>query len=290
MSTPQVVDALGPGDHACLTFTDPDERLDIVAAFVHTGLAAGHKVLCLTEAVPAARLPEELADRDVPVTTAVARGQLTVAGSDRSWLVDGRPDAARMVAMLAGHRDRAADEGYPVLRVTADMCWATGPVAAVEELASFETQVAELFADGGLCAICQYDRDRFDAVTLAMAAAAHPHTVAATVYHEDPIVRICRQHHPPGVRVAGEIDFTRAEPLTHAIGEALRLDHDIHLNLRQLRYIDAACAAIIVQAARSLTPSRRITIVCQGLVGKVITLAGANEIAQLQVLTDHGLR
>jgi hypothetical protein len=34
MVSPQAVDALGPGDHACLTFSDPDERLDIVAAFV----------------------------------------------------------------------------------------------------------------------------------------------------------------------------------------------------------------------------------------------------------------
>ena len=290
MSDPQLVDAIGPGDHACLTFTDPDERLDIVAAFVHAGLAAGHRVLCLTEAVPAARLPAELADRDVPVTTAMARGQLTIAGSDRSWLVDGRPDAGRMVEMLAGHRDRAAHDGYPVLRVTADMGWASGPVAAVEELAAFEAQVAELFADGGLCAICQYDRDRFDAVTLAMAAAAHPRTVAATVYHEDPIVRICRQHRPAGVRVAGELDFTRAEPFAHAIGEALRLDHDVHVNLRQLRYIDAACAGIIVQAARSLAPDRRMTVVCHGLVGKVIALAAPSEVPQLRVLDAHGQR
>jgi hypothetical protein len=32
------VDRLEPGDHACLTFSDPDERLDIPAALVADGL------------------------------------------------------------------------------------------------------------------------------------------------------------------------------------------------------------------------------------------------------------
>jgi MEDS: MEthanogen/methylotroph, DcmR Sensory domain len=38
------VDRLGPGDHACLTFTDPEERLDILAAFVAAGQARNESV------------------------------------------------------------------------------------------------------------------------------------------------------------------------------------------------------------------------------------------------------
>jgi hypothetical protein len=36
-----------------VTFSDPEQRLDIVAGFVHAGLLAGPKVLCLTEAISA---------------------------------------------------------------------------------------------------------------------------------------------------------------------------------------------------------------------------------------------
>src|SRR5207245_11272384 len=125
---------------------------------------------------------------------------------------------------------------------------------AIDRLLALGSEVGALCADGRLAAICQYDRDSFDAVTLAFAAAAHAQAVAATVYHEDPILRICRQHRPPGVRVAGEIDFTRAEPLTQAITEALRLDQDIQVNLARLRYIDAPSVSIILEAARSLPP------------------------------------
>ena len=108
------------------------------------------------------------------------------------------------------------------------------------------------------------------------------------MYHEDPILRICRQHSPPGIRLAGEIDFTRAEILTQAVGEALRIDRDVHVNLVQLRYIDAACTAIIVQAAASLPPDRRMVVTCNGLVHEVFALLGAGEVGPLRVLMAHG--
>ena len=67
MENPRSVEELGPGDHACLTFTDPDERLDIVAAFVRSGLDLGHKVLCFTDSVPVDRLPGEASQQLVTV-------------------------------------------------------------------------------------------------------------------------------------------------------------------------------------------------------------------------------
>jgi len=277
MESPRSVETLGPGHHACLTFSDPDERLDIVAAFVSAGLRQGHKVLCFTDSVPPERLPRELELRSVATLEAIRSGQLAVHGSDRAWLADGQPSARRMVDLLAGQLDQAAREGYPVLRMTADMCWANRPVAAIDQLMAFESEVGALFADGRLAAICQYDRDSFDAVTLAFAAAAHTQAVAATVYHEDPILRICRQHSPPGVRVAGEIDFTRAEPLTQALAESLRLDH-----------IDVSCVSIILQAARSLPADRRLIVTCQGLVQEMFTLVGTSDVPALRVLTVHG--
>ena len=288
MATPQSVEDLGPGDHACLTFSDPEERLDILAAFVRAGLDQGHKVLCFTDSVPPDRLPVELETRAVSALDAIARGQLSVEGSDGTWLADGGPSARRMVDLLVRQLELAARQGYPVLRMTADMCWASRPVIGTDQLLAFESAVDALFSDGRLSAICQYDRDSFDAVTLAFAASAHTRAVAGTVYHDDPLLRICRQHSPPGIRVAGEIDFTRAEPLTQAISEALRLDRDIHVNLVQLRYIDAACVSIIRQAAASLPPNRNMIVSCRGLVHEMFRLLGTTDADALRVQMAHG--
>ena len=288
MATPTSVEALAPGDHACLTFSDPDERLDIVAAFVRDGISGYAKVVCLTEALLPDQMEAELADRGVPAAGDLPPGQLTVSGSEHSMLAGGTSSAAEVVERLARQVEDASREGYAGLRFTADMCWATRPGAAADQLPIFEREVSKLFADGRLTAICQYDRETFDAVTLAIAAEAHPRAVAATVYHEDPVLRICRQHSPPGLRIAGELDFTRVEPLTVGLAEAVRLDGDFQINLARLRFIDGAAAGAILQAALGVAPGRTVTVVCGGPVRRTLMLLGAEEIPTLRLVGVRG--
>jgi hypothetical protein len=282
MTVPNATD-VGAGDHACLTFTDGEDRLDLIAAFVRGGLRAGHKVVCWTDAIEPDGLAGQLAERSVRPGAAIRRGQLRLSPVSDSLLGSGAVTAAAMVDVLSGEVDAAAREGYPGLRISADMAWASRPVGGVEELLAFETKVADLFADGRLCMICQYDRDRFDAVTLAFAAKAHPKTVAAQVYYEHPLLRICRQYSPPGVRVAGQLDYRQRDVLEQALGESLRLDRNPQVNLARLDYIDGACAGVIVAAAMRLPRSRRMTVRCQRLVATVLDLVGAGSAPGLRV-------
>jgi anti-anti-sigma factor len=167
------------------------------------------------------------------------------------------------------------------------MGWALGPVSGVEQLMEYEGQVGRLLADRRATAVCQYDRQSFDTVSLAGVAAAHRLTVTAVVYHEDPVLRICRQYVPPGVRLAGELDGSRVEPLRHALSEAVRLGGDVQLNAAQLRFIDAAAAGVVVQAALSLAEGCRMVVVCQPLAAKVLRAQRANEIAQLKLVVGN---
>jgi anti-anti-sigma regulatory factor len=284
MASPTSVEALAPGDHACLTFSDPDERLDIVSAFVRDGIKGYAKVVCLTEALSPEQLEAELVDRGVPAAVDLPSGQLTVAGSERPLLAAGVLTAGQLVDRLARLVDESAREGFAGLRFTADMCWVNRPGAAADQLPVFERLVSKLFADGRLTAICQYDRETFDAVTLAVAAETHPRAVAAAMYHEDPVLRICRQHSPPGIRVAGEIDFTHVEPLTVGLAEALRLDGDVQVNLARLRFIDGAAAVVILQAALAVPPGRTVTVVCGEPVRRTLKLLGAEELPALRLV------
>jgi len=276
-------DAIDAGDHACLTFTDAEERLDLVAAFVRDGLKAGSKVVCWTDTITPDGLAEQLAARSVRLGAALRRGQLRLAPVSGALLGDARGGVEAMVAVLSSELDAATREGYPGLRVTADMAWATRPLAAVEHLTAFETGVAHLFADGRLCLICEYDRDRFDAVTLAFASKAHPRTIAAQVYHEHPLLRICRQYSPPGIRVAGQIDYQHRDVLEQALAESLRLDPQPHVNLVGLDYIDGACATVIVAAALRLPASRRMTVTCRRRVAKVLDIVAPSAPPQLRI-------
>ena len=279
------VDRLAPGDHACLTFSDPEERLDILAAFVATGQSRGDKIICFTDAVGVDELRADLLERGLE-----AGRELSVVRSDRLWGGGAGPDAATMVELLARELDQARRDGHAGLRITADMCWAARPQANAEQLLVFESEVGQLFADGRLTAICEYDRERFDPVTLGYASRVHPRTVAATVYHEDPVLRICRQHIPPGVRVAGELDYSRAGALSDALAEAVRLDRNVHLNLNHLRFIDAGAAAVILRTAANLPDQRRMIVICGDLIERMLTAAGAADVPTLRMLVRNGER
>jgi anti-anti-sigma factor len=252
---------------------------------VAAGQARGERVICFTDAADVDTLRAELLERGLE-----AGRELSVVTSDRLWGGGAGPDAGTMVELLAHELARAERDGRAGLRVTADMCWAARPQANAEQLLVFESEVGRLFSAGRLTAICEYDRESFDPVTLAYAARVHPRTVAATVYHEDPVLRICRQHVPPGVRVAGELDYARADVLSDALAEAVRLDHDVHLNLNQLRFIDAGAAAVILRTAAHLPAARRMIVVCPEPIERTLTVAGAADVPALRMLVRNGDR
>jgi len=283
LTDPSTVEELRAGDHACLTFSDADERLDIIAAFVRDGLSAQQRVLCYVESIPPATFSAELAERGLAVSRSIDSGQLVVAGSGEHFLASGAFNADRMLDTLDVQLRDAHRDGYTGLRLTADMCWALRPAAGVEQLIAYEAQISPVLAAANALAVCQYDRQRFDTVTLASMTSAHGRAVAAVTYHDDALLRVCRQHAPPGIRVAGEIDFRNVGVLAQALAEAVALDEVIHLNLRQLRFIDGSAAATIVQAAACLGDGRRMVVTGPPMVAKVLAAIGAEDIPQLMV-------
>jgi len=75
--------------------------------------------------------------------------------------------------------------GFPGLRIAVDMSWALRPVTGIEQLPQFEEGIAAALAGTTASVLCQYDRDRFDPVTLASVAAFHTRSVAAATYHAE---------------------------------------------------------------------------------------------------------
>ena len=112
----------------------------------------------------------------------------------------------------------------------------------------------------------------------------HPFGSGAT-YHADAVLRICRQYAPPGIRLAGEIDYQAEEPLALALAEAIRLDGDLTINLAHLAFIDAPCTRLIMDAARGLAESRQVRLVCPAAVARRFASCGAGELAGIGLVT-----
>jgi anti-anti-sigma regulatory factor len=248
-------------DHACLTFGEAEELFDLTAAFVRDGLAGGLKVMWLSDAGPGLAVAE-LSRRGITVEPAMAAGQMTAAGCEGRLLSGQVFSADAAIGWLTRQVASSRELGFPGLRVAVDMSWALRPVTGVEQLPKFEEGVAAALSGTTASVLCQYDRDRFDPVTLASVAAFHTRSVAAATYYADAVLRICRQYAPPGVRIAGEIDYRAEEPLALALAEAVRLDGDITVNMAALAFIDAFCARMIADTARMLAGSRTVILQC----------------------------
>jgi anti-anti-sigma regulatory factor len=270
-------------DHAWLTFGEPEELFDLTAAFVRDGLSEGLKVVWLSDAGPN-RVTAELARRGIAVERAMAAGQMA-AESGARLLSDQAFSACHAIGWLSGQIAAYRREGFPGLRVAVDMSWALRPVAGVEQLPDFEQGVAAAVADTAMSVLCQYDRDRFDPVTLATVTSIHTRSVAAATYHADAMLRICRQYAPPGIRLAGEIDFNSSEPLALALTEAIRLEGDVTVNMAALAFTDVYCARMILDAARGVAGSRAVTLQCRDGIAAWLVLLGAAGIPDLRVVS-----
>jgi hypothetical protein len=88
--------------------------------------------------------------------------------------------------------------------------------------------------------------------------------VTAATYYADAVLRICRQYAPPGIRIAGELDYQAEDPLALALAlaEAVRLEGDLMVNLAALAFMDARCTLMIADAARAMAASRPVTLRC----------------------------
>ncbi len=248
-------------DHACLTFGEAEELFDLTAAFVRDGLDAGLKVVWLSDAGPGPAV-SELSRRGIKVEPAMDAGQMTAAGCEGRLLSGQVFKADAAIGWLTRQLASSRELGFPGLRIAVDMGWALRPVTGIEQLPQFEEGIAAALAGTTASVLCQYDRDRFDPVTLASVAAFHTRSVATASYHADAVLRICRQYAPPGIRIAGEIDYLAEEPLTLALSEAVRLDGDVTVNMARLAFIDGFCTRMIADTARMLAESRTVILQC----------------------------
>jgi anti-anti-sigma regulatory factor len=281
----QITD-LTVNDHACLTFGEPEELIDLTAAFVSDGLIGGLKVIWLGDRTPSQAV-SALARRGIAAERALAKGQMTAAAWEGSLLYEQSFTADHAMEWLTGQMAACRGEGFPGLRVAVDMSWALRPVTGIEQLPQFEESIAAALAGTTVSVLCQYDREQFDPVTLASVAAFHTRSVAAATYHADAVLRICRQYAPPGIRLAGEIDYQAEEPLVLALAEAIRLDGDITINMTDLTFIDASCARLIVDAMRGLDGSRRVVLQCHPAIAARFALLSVADLPGVSLVIAH---
>ncbi|MGW0709884.1 MEDS domain-containing protein [Streptomyces sp. NPDC002643] len=284
------VERLRLGDHACMGPADVDGESPwkVFTAYTRTSLARREKVLLVMD-------PDDLSDDEVvalldrgsgQVAAAQAEGQFAVRRNTEVYVPDGRFREERTIDTYRSEVERAHDEGWSGLSVTADMSWAPRMNLGQDRLLDYEASVAPLFADPLFTAICWYDRRRFGDEMASGIAKAHPLRVM------DRLDSLEVVETPAGGRIAGTAELSTRAEFIEALRAALDRRDDagprrLVLDLRDLCFMEAHCAWQLISLASSLPPGSEVTVRCGELLALVLEQLGAEEVPQLVVSVEE---
>jgi anti-anti-sigma regulatory factor len=252
------VGEMRPGDHAAFSFTTEHQQAQVIGPFVRAGLNLGDKVIYVT-AAGTERLPGLRGGADVERSAATGRLRLIPQTALRG--AGGRFDPALMRALVTEEIVDAMRRGHRAVRLTADMSWVlTDPDGLTRLLASeagFEEAIEHHVP---LMAICQLNADRCPPDRLGALTEVHPILVTPDPEFDDGVLRVIRRYDPGGLRLSGEIDAARHQPLLAALASLGEEDGAIHLDFAAVRFVDLATLSLLVTYAARLRTGRTIVL------------------------------
>jgi anti-anti-sigma regulatory factor len=237
---------LRPGDLAWLAFADEEEQGHIVGPFIRAGLEGEDTVVCVTDAGHW-ELPG-LHGEDL--TGYVENGRLRlIPRRDACLSPDGHFDSTRMLTTLSGEISHAAAAGARGVRVTSEMSWAVRDVGVANILACERRFGEAVAASTMVTAICQVDRRNVTQAELDTLRDVHEVAVRANPEFEDPVLRITRTFHPPGLSIEGEIDAARHAVFAEALTSVAVNGDEIHLDFGGLAFMDLGALNLLADYA-----------------------------------------
>lgn len=255
------VGALQYGDHTSLVYGSEAEHDEALEVFLRS--ASGHhdEVVYAAPAERANQLRERFGDFP----------NVRIEDTAQTYLAGGRFDPQRMMAHYARAARDAVSKGYAGFRVAAEMSWASG-YADITQLAAYERSLDAALASHPAIALCAYDRRLFDKTSLARVIHAHTSTAVSDPLTRSARLEIRRTPDRQGIVVRGELDISARDHLGSALSAlAAERPESPVIDLRAVRYVDAASVAMIAHAFADIATPR---VLAQGQVASVFrTLA-----------------
>jgi PAS domain S-box-containing protein len=228
------IEELKPGEHFCFFFSSDAEHQAVVTPFLSQGLLAGEKVIYLADQY-APRVILGYLKNTLKIEPYLQQGQFQILEAASVYLEQGLFDPEAVIARLQQETEKALSEGFPALRIAAEMTWATKGRLGSERLAEYEARVNDFFAGRPCLAICQYDRRRFDPLVLMDILAAHPKVILGTEAMDN------LYYLPPGEFLGPQAKAARLSHFLESLVELqqaeatlMRQSHELSQRLKEL--------------------------------------------------------
>ncbi len=247
-----------PGLHLCAFYKAEDQLERVAGTFVRAGIAAGDRVLYVSSVGDPAPICDALETRGVDSQRALETGQLMFRCSDEVYGTGGRIDLDELAEGFREAGRRARSEGFPGLRVAAEMGSFLRLLGSIDQLLAWERFATQLQAEEGITSVCQYDLADLSAEDAALLD--NEHAGRSPFEAAVPMASFTATREPFGLSVAGEVDVSNRKVFARALTACADGRSSFSIDVEQLEFADVGFLEVIFGLARQLPPDGVIRI------------------------------
>lgn len=164
---------LQQGDHVCLIYEDPAERMAAVVPFMKDGLARGERCLCVMDAESIPLVADALRAAGVDVDQETGRGALGLLTEYDTYLRLGRFDPVAIVDFWREATEQAQADGFSSFRLAGEVTRAMQEAPGADRLIEYEGMLQRVLPRLGITSLCIYERRRFEPSIIRVVLQTH---------------------------------------------------------------------------------------------------------------------
>ena len=174
------------GDHICAIFDDHDQQMEIMGAFVASGLRNTQRCVWVGPGNSSVALRKALADLGADLPTLEASGQLLIFSEVDFYLEEGLFEPNRTMDLIATLLVDGQRQGYATMRIGNDVSWLREGRIDPARWERFEGQLTQEIAELPAVMVCQYDRRQVSGDIIVAAFRTHPIVIMGDSIRRNP--------------------------------------------------------------------------------------------------------
>jgi DcmR-like sensory protein len=172
--------------HVCGFFNSREEEFRVLMPFLKEGFEDGDKVFQILAKEHCGERRRQVEDMGVDVGAAERSGQLDIRPWEEAHLRGGRFNQDAMLALLDEAMTGAKAQGFPLIRLWANMEWALEDLPGVHDIVEYESRFNDILPKHNGVVVCTYDLTRFSASIMMDVLRTHPLVIMGGVLLENP--------------------------------------------------------------------------------------------------------
>ncbi len=162
------------GTHICQLYSEDAEREETLLKYLKSGLDNNERVACFSDKTDDDTVAQYLIASQLDSEKLKADSQLTISPVEPIYLKNNRFEPEEMLQLIESFHNDSVKSGQRAARIIGDMTPKITTIEGGDRLLEYEARVECLLETHPVTAVCQYNVDEFDGVTIMNVLKVHP--------------------------------------------------------------------------------------------------------------------